>query len=363
MILRRYFHHEIWKTFLAILAILVLIYMGHRFVRFLNQAASGDLPEQAIAALLFYKTISAQVILVPLSAFLGTLITLGRMHHDNEITALVSTGYSPTNLLRHVALFSIVLSGLVGSISLYLGPNAEEKSYQIQDRMRADLSAQSIHPAQFNTFDHGKNIVYAESSTDQGKTLHHVFVQRNTSGEKTEVILAETAERQVDTETGEDFFILRQGHRYELSKNRQDGTRIDFEENGILIQPLEIEERLRKAWARPTPYLLEHPSLKNLAEVQWRLSAVISTLLLPLLAYFLSKTEGRSGKYARIMTGLLVFLIYNNLLAASKAWLENGDIPPIVGLWWVHGGLITLILILAYRQGVWPGRHRNTVRT
>ena len=358
MIIRRYFHHEVWRTFLAILAILILIYMGHRFVRFLNAASAGDLSEQAIFSLLLLKTLSSQVILIPLSAFLATLITLGRMHQDNEITALLSTGSSPQSLLRHIALFSLILAAIVGLISWQFAPQAEEQSYKIQDQMRADVHSRNISPAQFNSFDYGRSIVYAESATNKGQTLHQVFIQRETSDGRIDIAFSESAQKETDPNTGEEYFILKNGTRYALKLDSKAGQRIAFKENGILLQPLEIKEKQRKRWALPTQQLMDTGDIRDIAEVQWRVAAIISTFLLPLLAFFLSKSEGRSGKYAKLMTGILIYLLYNNLLAASKAWVENGELIPIVGLWWVHVIIVGFIIFLARKQGLF---YKSTV--
>ena len=51
--------------------------------------------------------------------------------------------------------------------------------------------------------------------------------------------------------------------------------------------------------------------------------------------------------------GLLVFIIYFNLLSAGKAWLEQGVVPPPVGLWWVHGVFLLAALgLLAVQNQV-----------
>ena len=48
--------------------------------------------------------------------------------------------------------------------------------------------------------------------------------------------------------------------------------------------------------------------------------------------------------------------IYFNLLSAAKAWIEEGDVSPILGIWWVHGVLVLLILSLLSLQNGWHRR-------
>jgi lipopolysaccharide export system permease protein len=45
-----------------------------------------------------------------------------------------------------------------------------------------------------------------------------------------------------------------------------------------------------------------------------------------------------------------VFIIYLNMLSAAKAWIEQGAVSPMVGLWWVHGAMLLLALFLLGAQ-------------
>jgi lipopolysaccharide export system permease protein len=59
-------------------------------------------------------------------------------------------------------------------------------------------------------------------------------------------------------------------------------------------------------------------------------------LVLAVLAVPLGRSSPRQGRYAGLGAGLLVYASYANLLGASKVWLERGQVPPVVGMWWVH---------------------------
>ena len=72
----------------------------------------------------------------------------------------------------------------------------------------------------------------------------------------------------------------------------------------------------------------------------------------------LSRSQPRQGRYGRIAVGLLVFIIYFNLLSAGRAWLENGTVDARVGIWWVHGVMMAFTLILLSLQNGWHRRLR-----
>jgi lipopolysaccharide export system permease protein len=109
----------------------------------------------------------------------------------------------------------------------------------------------------------------------------------------------------------------------------------------------------------PVSQLLRSSDPEEIAELQWRFGIPLSTLLLGLLAVPLSKSQPREGRYGRLAIGLLVFIIYFNMLSAGKAWIESGKVSPALGLWWVHGAVLAMALLLLALQS---GMHRRLFR-
>ena len=64
----------------------------------------------------------------------------------------------------------------------------------------------------------------------------------------------------------------------------------------------------------------------------------------------LSRTAPRQGKYAKLFVAILIYVIYSNLLGMSQTWVEQGTVPGMLGLWWVHAVLAALIWWLLARQ-------------
>lgn len=102
--------------------------------------------------------------------------------------------------------------------------------------------------------------------------------------------------------------------------------------------------------------LMASGELADRAELQWRIGVPLSTLLLGFLAVPLSRSQPREGRYGRLAIGLLVFIIYFNLLSAAKSWIEQGAIAPELGLWIVHGAVLLLGLGLLAVQNGWHRR-------
>jgi lipopolysaccharide export system permease protein len=74
-------------------------------------------------------------------------------------------------------------------------------------------------------------------------------------------------------------------------------------------------------------------------------------LVLTLLAVPMSRLRPRQGRYARVGFAIVVYMIYANLLSAAKVWVEKGQLPPAIGVWWVHLLLLAFGLYLVHREG------------
>jgi lipopolysaccharide export system permease protein len=99
--------------------------------------------------------------------------------------------------------------------------------------------------------------------------------------------------------------------------------------------------------------LLASQALADRAELHWRLSFPLSLFVLALIAVPLSRTSPREGRYARLGIALFIYVIYVELLAISRLWVERAVISDDVGLWWVHAVVMLLGLLMLARESGW----------
>ena len=102
--------------------------------------------------------------------------------------------------------------------------------------------------------------------------------------------------------------------------------------------------------AHPTSQLWEDDTLSATAEFQWRLAIPLSIPFLVLIAVPLSAVDPRQGRFGKILPALLLYLGYFPLLMASRKVLEDGKIPPALGLWWVHAVILMIGATLIMRD-------------
>jgi lipopolysaccharide export system permease protein len=178
--------------------------------------------------------------------------------------------------------------------------------------------------------------------------LHNIFVQRETGG-KIEVALADTA-TYAKAAQGTHLVTLYNGRRYEGTPGHADFRVIEFREHGIPIGAPATSTAPQEASGKSTLALLGSSAPADIAALQFRTSTPLMALILSLIAVPLSQLRPRQGRYARVGFAIVVFFVYSNLLSAAKAWLEKGDLPPIIGMWWVHALALTFGLYLIARQ-------------
>jgi lipopolysaccharide export system permease protein len=100
---------------------------------------------------------------------------------------------------------------------------------------------------------------------------------------------------------------------------------------------------------RPTAELFGTTDPNERAELQWRLSTPVSTLLLALLAIPLSRSKPRAGRYGKLLLALGLYVLYFNLLGMARTWVEQQSLASI---WWVPGLLagITIAALTPWRR-------------
>ncbi|MDE0589356.1 LPS export ABC transporter permease LptF [Halocynthiibacter sp. C4] len=116
--------------------VLVLVYWVNRAVSLFDQLiASGS---SAGVFLEFTALTLPRVILLvlPFSAFVGTLYAINRLSSESELVVVQSSGYSPYRMARPVFVFGAIVALMMGVLANFLVPIAHGK---LDDR-RADMA-------------------------------------------------------------------------------------------------------------------------------------------------------------------------------------------------------------------------------
>jgi lipopolysaccharide export system permease protein len=67
----------------------------------------------------------------------------------------------------------------------------------------------------------------------------------------------------------------------------------------------------------------------------------------------LSRSSPREGRYARLGIGLLIYIVYANMMSIAGVWVQRGVISEWLGMWWVHGAVALVALLMLARESGW----------
>ncbi len=79
------------------------------------------------------------MIIAPLALFIAILYTLNRLNSDSELIVMNAAGLSPMIILRPFAILTLVVTLIVGSITLFAMPESFRALRTIITKVRADV--------------------------------------------------------------------------------------------------------------------------------------------------------------------------------------------------------------------------------
>lgn len=353
LIIFRYLIGEVFKTQLAVFVILITIILSQRFVKILADASEGEIPGQLVLSIVALKLPQLAVIILPLSAFLGILIAYGRIYADNEMTVLHATGVSEWYVTRLTLLLSVVMAIMAGAVTMYFSPWSTEKEYQLMEKAESDAGLFSLVPGRFQHTSNENAVIFVQDISRSDAGLSRVFVAQNAvmddGREVHSIVYAESGSVREDA-YGAQVLQLHHGRRYAGVVDSPAYEVTEFGRYQIQIREQEAEQRRRKLSSLSTAELLQQNSPEAVAEWHWRIAIPLSIPLLAMIAVPLSRVNPRQGKFGRLLPALLLYLGYYALLIIARSALEDGKIPPALGMWWLHLSALLIGMVLIMRN-------------
>ncbi|HSC16094.1 MAG TPA: LPS export ABC transporter permease LptF [Gammaproteobacteria bacterium] len=346
----RYIFREAFGSWLMVMAVLFLIFMTNQLADILGDAAADRLPREAVFAIFGLTALRYLMLLTPIALFLGVTLALARLNRDGEMAALYACGVSSGRLLVPIGALTLLLALALSWLALELTPTAARRIEEIRFNAEQNVELTALEPGKFTTPDLGDTVLYAREVV--GDELRDVFLQTQRAG-RVSVVLAESGRRMIDASTGELSFVFYKSRLYEGIPGERKFLVWEFDEQLIPIRPDDEDELVEAVAAKPTRDLMTSEGLADRAELHWRVSFPLSLFVLALIAVPLSRTSPREGRYGRLGIALFIYLIYTNVLLITRLWIERGVISDAVGMWWVHGVVVLLGLLMLAREGGW----------
>lgn len=349
--LNRYFSKELAQTFAGVSVVLLVVIVGQSFVSLLSKVMKGKLPADVVVSMLGLGILNSAILLIPFALLITIMLTLGRLYRDSEIYAIKASGIGTRALLRYAGLIFIPLISLLFYLSIFSAPWAAQQIETIKLKAGGFTDIYSLTPGQFIESNQGNWVVFVEESDRETGEVKNVFIYDRREG-KVAIETAQDAEQKNLPELGGESLVLKKGQRYEGVPGEGGFTTLSFSQHAVRIPEFDINLDQQDPEFKSSQDLVKSDNLVDIAELQWRISVPIAAALLALLAFPLSVSSPRQGRFAGLGIAIVIYLIYSNLLILAETWVANGKLPVMPGMFVVHAAMFVLIIVLSLRKRV-----------
>ncbi|BFT61434.1 LPS export ABC transporter permease LptF [Pseudomonas moorei] len=352
MIVFRYLSREVLLTLSAVSAVLLVIIMSGRFIKYLAQAASGLLDPGSLFLIMGFRLPGFLQLILPLGLFLGILLAYGRLYLESEMTVLSATGMSQQRLLVMTLFPATLVAVVVAWLSLSLAPQGANQFQLLLNKQDALTEFDTLEPGRFQALRDETRVTYTEQLSNDRINLGGVFIsQKNASSDGKDrgisVLVAEKGRQEIKPD-GNRYLILDNGYRYDGNPGQADYRAIKYDEYGVLLAKPDVSDEVTDRDALSTSSLINSDDLRLRAELEWRLSLPLLVFIVTLMAVPLSRVNPRQGRFLKLLPAILLYMAYLTLLIAARGALDKGKTPVALGLWWVHAIFLVIGLGLLY---------------
>ena len=335
-ILSKSLNMEVLKTSSSILMILFLLVVGSRFVGYFEKAAEGLMDPSLIFSVIFLRFPDFITLLIPLSFFLGILISISRLYAEREIYGYISVGLSQLDLVKFLAPQAFIYFSITLILSLYVAPYTKALSQEIMSIDSFEEQIESMKPDKIYSFEDGRVFIYAKAINDG--VLEDVKIFR-TDDNGSNLIMAEQLRVNKDNRQLELDFKSGVFYKGIFSDQRQ--VISSFEK---FISP--VDRDIDRVSGLSMAKIFDYSAESEKANLQWNISIPATLIILLFLGVYMGAVKPRQGRLSVILPGMLIYIAYLSLLILGRESLSSNPSSGI-GLWWIHlvFGLLAILYI------------------
>ena len=364
-ILNRYLILEMLPPFFLNLAFFSFIFLMKQILDITDMIVNHKVGVVPVFLLLAYTMPYFLQYIIPMSIMMAVLMALLRMSSDNEIMALKAGGVSIYRLLTPVLIFSLSGTLITGYMTIFGVPlGAERFKTLLFDVATANLKV-SLKERTFN--DRFKQIMlYINKIDPQSGELHNVLIEDSRTSGVNNTVVARKGKLLGEPKEMVYYLRLFDGTINQMNLQDRSSHTVNFETYDIR---LDLKAALsHRGISKKTPDEMTLSALRSYlkrvktdkekyvgAQLKYykKFSIPVACVAMGLLAMPLGIQARNSKKAFGIGLGLLFFLLYYILLSVGTAFGENGNYPPVVGMWMpnvILGGFGIYLLVLSAKE-------------
>jgi lipopolysaccharide export system permease protein len=226
----------------------------------------------------------------------------------------------------------------------------------LRDKYQKRSDVSRVEPGQFQESGNGDKVFFIDKDSSNKEQGINVFMVTREPGGIETVTSAERGTVQVVD--GQKRLVLESGQRLEISLDSRESNFSTFERYSTNLGfDAPSVRNLGPARTMATIDLLFSPLPTAHGELVWRAGFFLSAINVIFLGLAVSGFNPRVGRASNLIFAFMVYLVYFNLLALGKNWVEAGELPALQLLLYLHGGVFALSLVwLAVRHNYWTVR-------
>lgn len=198
-------------TFLVVLFVLVILTIWQS----LDKISGKGLSTMIILKYLGYTALMVTPQALPIGILLSSIMAMGSLSENYEYAAIKSAGISLFRLLRPLAIFMILLSGLNFVFLNFVFPFASFESINLMVNMRKKQPAMALVAGSFNTDITGYSIKFSEKYGENQNLLKDVIIYDLTGKRHNNVVITSQYGEILSTPNSKYMtLILKDGHYY-----------------------------------------------------------------------------------------------------------------------------------------------------
>jgi len=334
-ILSKSLNMEVLKSSLSILLIFFLLVVGSRVVGYFEQAAEGYIDPSIIMSVVALRFPDFITLLIPLSFFLGILITVSRLYAEREIYGFFSIGLAPIDLVRFLAPQAIIYFLITLILSLYVAPYTKALSQEMLSIDSFEEQIEALQSKKLFSLKDGSGFIYVEDAEETSLKGVKLF---QPNGDNSFLVLADEL---IVKENGND-----------LDLNFLDGSLYKgiFSNSSQLVSTfgefkLSLDGNVNQISGVSLSKIFDYSSTSDSASLQWSISIPFTIIVLLFMGVYMGAVKPRQGRFSVILPGMLVYVTYLSLLIYGRESIADNPSSGI-GLWWVH--LLFCVFLVCY---------------
>ncbi|MCK0154879.1 LPS export ABC transporter permease LptF [Alcanivorax sp. S6407] len=359
MILHRYINRQLFMTTIMVTFILVMVLVSGRFIKYLAEAAAGEIAADALFLVMAFRMPEFLQMIVPLSLYIGVLLVLGRMYMDNEMVVLQAGGQGSGRIVRSLIVPVLMATALVAAFALFVTPRGDAEVARIFEEQKDRSVLELLTPGRFHVkgYRNSQRATYAEHLNREKGVLENVFVadaKFEGQDEASRLLTVWARNGKLIVDDGVSYLLLTEGFQYQGRPGERGYREIGFKEARVRIGSEKTDSRPPKARGMSTEELIDVRDTNRdaMAELQWRISLILTVPLMALAAIPLSRVNPRQGRFYRLIPAVLGYMLYVGMLLVCRSAIEDheGALPWYLNMAWIHL-LVAVVVFLLYFGG------------